>query len=102
MDQSTILQRQICLYPTRNKRKFEYVFMLRPLDLLTTRSPRGFLPYGPGNNQGAFAEFLIARSDQIALKPPTVSHHQAAAAATAALTSIQAIRDPGKLSSSNT
>ena len=62
----------------------------------------GFLPYGPGNNQGAFAEFLIARSDQIALKPPTVSHHQAAAAATAALTSIQSIRDQGKLSSSNT
>lgn len=62
----------------------------------------GFLPYGPGNNQGAFAEFLIARSDQIALKPPTVSHHQAAAAATAALTSVQAIRDQGKLSSSNT
>ena len=58
----------------------------------------GFLPYGPGNNQGAFAEFLIARSDQIALKPPTVSHRQAAAADTAALTSVQAIRDQGKLS----
>src|SRR5580700_1866271 len=39
----------------------------------------GFLPYGPGNNQGALAEFLIAPEDQVALKPPSISHEQAAA-----------------------
>jgi NADPH:quinone reductase len=57
----------------------------------------GFLPYGPGNNQGAFAEFLIAHEDQVALKPASISHEQAAASATAALTALQGIRDQGKL-----
>jgi NADPH:quinone reductase-like Zn-dependent oxidoreductase len=59
----------------------------------------GFLPYGPGNNEGAFAEFLIAREDQIARKPTSISHEQAAASATAALTALQGIRDQGKLPS---
>jgi NADPH:quinone reductase len=59
----------------------------------------GFLPYGPGNNQGAFAEFLVTPEDQVALKPVSISHEQAAASGTAALTSIQGIRDLGKLSS---
>ena len=58
----------------------------------------GFLPYGPFNRQGAFAEALIARAREIALKPAGVSHHQAAAAATPCLTALQAIRDVGKLS----
>jgi NADPH:quinone reductase-like Zn-dependent oxidoreductase len=57
----------------------------------------GFLPYGPFNKRGAFAETVIAKSDEIALKPAGVSHIQAAAAATPALTAIQAIRDVGKL-----
>jgi NADPH:quinone reductase-like Zn-dependent oxidoreductase len=57
----------------------------------------GFLPYGPGNNQGAFAEFLIAPENQVALKPASISHEQAAASATAALTALQGIRDKGKL-----
>jgi len=57
----------------------------------------GFLAYGPGNNQGAFAEFVIAQDDQIALKPPGVSHSQAAASATSTLTALQAFRDQGKL-----
>jgi NADPH:quinone reductase len=61
----------------------------------------GFLPYGPGNNQGAFAEFLIAREDQVGRKPSSVSHEQAAASATAALTALQGIRDQGKLPSVN-
>ncbi len=61
----------------------------------------GFLPYGPGNNQGAFAEFLIAPEDQVALKPASISHEQAAASATAALTALQGIRDQGKLPSVN-
>ncbi|MEO8471579.1 MAG: NADP-dependent oxidoreductase [Chryseolinea sp.] len=57
----------------------------------------GFLPYAPSNNRGAFAEALIAKTNEIALKPTGVSHIQAAAAATSALTSLQAIRDIGKL-----
>lgn len=57
----------------------------------------GFLPYAPYNNRGAFAEALIAKTNQIALKPFTVSHIQAAAAATPSLTALQAIRDIGKL-----
>lgn len=57
----------------------------------------GFLPYGPGNNGGAFAEALVARCDQIAVKPSGVSHELAAAAATTGLTAIQSIRDLGRL-----
>jgi NADPH:quinone reductase-like Zn-dependent oxidoreductase len=57
----------------------------------------GFLPYGPGNKRGAFAEALIAKSDEIAVKPARVSHEVAAAAATTVLTAIQSIRDLGRL-----
>src|ERR1700678_2273256 len=46
----------------------------------------GFLPYGPGNNRGAFAEALIAKHDEIEVKPKGVSHATAAAAATTGLT----------------
>lgn len=57
----------------------------------------GFLPYTMSNRRGAFAEFLIADANEIALKPPTVSHAQAAAAATPGLTALQSIRNVGKL-----
>ena len=57
----------------------------------------GFLPYGPGNNRGAFAESLLARVDEVAAKPPGISHEIAAAAATTGLTAIQAMRDLGRL-----
>lgn len=57
----------------------------------------GFLPYGPGNSRGAFAEALIAKCDEIAVKPPGVSHRIAAAAATTGLTAIQSLRDLGRL-----
>jgi NADPH:quinone reductase-like Zn-dependent oxidoreductase len=59
----------------------------------------GFLPYGPGNRRGAFAESLVARCDEIAIKPPRVSHATAAAAATTGLTALQSIRDLGRLPS---
>jgi NADPH:quinone reductase-like Zn-dependent oxidoreductase len=59
----------------------------------------GFLPYGPFNKRGAFAETLIASAAEIALKPASVSHFQAAAAATIGVTAIQGMRDQGKLSS---
>jgi NADPH:quinone reductase-like Zn-dependent oxidoreductase len=61
----------------------------------------GFLPYGPGNRRGAFAEALIAKVDEIAKKPVSVSHEIAAAAATTGLTAIQAIRDLGRLPSTD-
>jgi NADPH:quinone reductase-like Zn-dependent oxidoreductase len=57
----------------------------------------GFLPYGPGNARGAFAESLIARCDEIAVKPARVPHEMAAAAATTGVTAIQSIRDLGRL-----
>jgi NADPH:quinone reductase-like Zn-dependent oxidoreductase len=57
----------------------------------------GFLPYSSGNRRGAFAETLISRADELALKPPGVSHLQAAAAATPGLTALQALRDHGRL-----
>jgi NADPH:quinone reductase-like Zn-dependent oxidoreductase len=56
----------------------------------------GFLPYGPTNQRGAFAEKLIARTDWIAHKPAGVSHVTAASAATSVTTALQAIRDNGK------
>src|SRR5712671_4459580 len=61
----------------------------------------GFLPYGPRNNQGAFAEFLVTPENQVARKPSSVSHEQAAASATAAVTALQGIRDQGKLPTVN-
>jgi len=57
----------------------------------------GFLPYGPFNQRGAFAEMLIVRADWIAHTSSKVSHTVSAASATAALTSLQALRDCGKL-----
>jgi len=60
----------------------------------------GFLPYGPFNRRGAFAEALIARCDEIALKPKGVSHEAAAASATTGLTAIQSMRDLGRLPAS--
>lgn len=57
----------------------------------------GFLPYGPGNSRGAFAEMLIARHDEVARKPASVSHERAAAAATTGVTAIQSMRDLGRL-----
>ncbi|HTL12037.1 MAG TPA: NAD(P)-dependent alcohol dehydrogenase [Bdellovibrionota bacterium] len=57
----------------------------------------GFLPYGPFNNQGAFAEKVVAEVSCIARKPKDVPHAQAAAAATSGLTAIQSLRDLGKL-----
>lgn len=57
----------------------------------------GFLPYGPGNNAGAFAEALIANTGEVARKPAGISHTLAAAAATPGVTAILGLRDLGKL-----
>ena len=57
----------------------------------------GFLPYGMANRRGAFAESLVAKVDELALKPSGVSHIQAAAAATTGLSALQSLRDLGRL-----
>src|SRR4051812_26983924 len=57
----------------------------------------GFLAYGMGNNQGAFAELITAKVSEIALKPKGVSHAQAASSATAAVTVLQSLRSIGRI-----
>ncbi|MEO8069684.1 MAG: NAD(P)-dependent alcohol dehydrogenase [Flavobacteriales bacterium] len=59
----------------------------------------GFLPYSPMNRRGAFAEFLIARSSDLAIKPSPVTHAQASAVATSGVSALQAMRDLGGLRS---
>jgi NADPH:quinone reductase-like Zn-dependent oxidoreductase len=60
----------------------------------------GFLPYGPFNKRGAFAEASLAKCDEIAVKPKGISHETAAASATTGLTAIQSMRDLGRLPAS--
>jgi NADPH:quinone reductase-like Zn-dependent oxidoreductase len=62
----------------------------------------GFLPYGMKNKRGAFAETIIAKVAEVALKPAGVSHFQAAAAATPGITAIQSLRDLGGLQGTGT
>jgi NADPH:quinone reductase-like Zn-dependent oxidoreductase len=52
-----------------------------------------------GSALGAFAEYVCAREDRLALKPPNVSFEAAAAVPTAALTALQALRDQGHIQS---
>src|SRR5262249_54280543 len=48
-----------------------------------------------GNGLGAFAEYVCAREDWLALKPDNVPFEAAAAVPTAGLTALQALRDHG-------
>jgi NADPH:quinone reductase-like Zn-dependent oxidoreductase len=57
----------------------------------------GFLPYSFSNRRGSFAELVVARADEIALKPERLSHIDAAAAATSGITALQSLRDLGKV-----
>ncbi len=57
----------------------------------------GFVPYSPTNRRGTFAEAVIARADQLAVKPAAVSHIQAAASATPGMTALQSLRDLGQM-----
>jgi NADPH:quinone reductase len=57
----------------------------------------GCLAYGPGNHGGAFAEALVAKVDEIALKPRSLSHELAASATTTGLAALQSLRDLGRL-----
>lgn len=51
----------------------------------------GFLPYSRKTRQGSFAEYVVVNSATIARKPASISHTEAAAAATTASTALQAL-----------
>lgn len=57
----------------------------------------GFLPYAGSTTGGTFAEFVAVGAGTAGAKPRSISHEQAAAAATASATAVQVLRDKGKL-----
>lgn len=57
----------------------------------------GHLAYSNKQKQGAFAEYITVPRAELAGKPDNVPHHVAAAAATVAMTSLQSLRDLGRL-----
>lgn len=57
----------------------------------------GFLQYEPSQKQGAFAEYIVVKEGECAVKPLRVSHAIAAASTTESLTALQAMRDLGGL-----
>lgn len=56
----------------------------------------GFLPYARSTRGGTYAEFVSVGADMLGRKPTSISHEQAAAAATSAMTALQAL-NKGKL-----
>ena len=59
----------------------------------------GFLAYARSTKQGSFAELVSVKPDTVGDKPPNVSHEEAAAAATAGCTALQALEEKGGLRS---
>lgn len=59
----------------------------------------GHLAYAGDTKRGAFAQFAVAPADSLAKIPDGVTEETAAAAATAGLTALQALRDKGSLPS---
>jgi NADPH:quinone reductase-like Zn-dependent oxidoreductase len=59
----------------------------------------GHLAYTSSQKQGTYAEFITVPAAQLAVKPENVSYHTAAAAATITMTSLQSLRDHGRISS---
>jgi NADPH:quinone reductase-like Zn-dependent oxidoreductase len=57
----------------------------------------GFLPYNMRTTQGSFAEYVVVKSDTIAKKPSTITHTEAATAATTASTALQSLVNIGKI-----
>ena len=55
----------------------------------------GFLPYSTKTTQGSFADYVVVKSGTIAKKPSSISHTEAATAATTASTALQALVDIG-------
>ena len=61
----------------------------------------GHLAFSNSTRQGAFAEYITIPRAECAVNPDTVPHHIAAAAPTISMTSLQSMRDLGKLSEGN-
>ncbi len=57
----------------------------------------GHLAYSMSTNHGTFAEYVTLPRAALAAKPDDVPYHLAAAAATVAMTSLQSLRDLGRL-----
>lgn len=55
----------------------------------------GFLPYSRKTTKGSFADYVVVKSDTIAKKPSSISHTEAASAATTASTALQALVNIG-------
>jgi len=59
----------------------------------------GFLAYSRSTTQGSFAELVAVKPDTVGDKPSNISHEEAAAAATAGSTALQALEEKGRLRS---
>ena len=57
----------------------------------------GHLAFSHSQRQGVFAEYITVSQEELAVKPENVPFHVAAAAATVAMTSLQSLRDLGRL-----
>ena len=57
----------------------------------------GFLPYSAKTTQGSFADYVVAKGGAIAKKPASISHTEAAAAATTASTALQSLVEIGRI-----
>lgn len=57
----------------------------------------GHLEFTWSQKQGAFAEYITIPRDELAIKPDSVPFHVAAASPTVAMTSLQSLRDLGRL-----
>ena len=55
----------------------------------------GFLPYSTKTKQGSFADFIVVKSDTVAKKPSSITHTEAATAATTASAALQALVNIG-------
>jgi NADPH:quinone reductase-like Zn-dependent oxidoreductase len=60
-----------------------------------TRFQRGDAVFG--TSRGAFAEYVCAREDRLALKPTNLTFEQAAAIPVAGVTALQGLRDKGRV-----
>jgi NADPH:quinone reductase-like Zn-dependent oxidoreductase len=57
----------------------------------------GHLAYSPSQKQGAFSEYVTLPREALAAKPDDVPYHVTVAAATVTMTSLQSLRDLGRL-----
>lgn len=62
----------------------------------------GFLPYSPWTRGGTFAEYVVADVGTFGRKPLALTHAEAAAAATTAVSALQALRDHGRIGPGST